>query len=138
MDRRSRTSRRAASCAGERASSSTGRGSGDHQTAVQREYVRALLDCYVWLPGTARVASRHDRRCALELHRRGVPFAVVRCALLVATARRTFRRDPLPLVRSLAYFLPAVEEMQLFPCDADYLRYLEDKLRPLAEAKRAS
>lgn len=105
---------------------------------VEREYVRAVLECYLWLPGTAGVTSRHDRRCAQQLYRRGVPLDVVKSAMVVAVARRTLRRGPpLPRVRAVHYFLPVVEEMLECPCDPGYAQYLEHRLRPLAAAKEA-
>lgn len=103
---------------------------------IEREYVRAVLECYLWLPGTADVTSRHDRRCAQQLYRRGVTLDVVKSAMVVAVARRTFRRGPpLPRVRAVHYFLPVVEEMLECPCEPGYVQYLEDRLRPLAAAK---
>lgn len=102
------------------------------------EYVAAALDYYLWLPGTSSVVSRHDRRCLQGLYRRGVALDVVKAAMAVAVARRTFRRgDPLPRIRAVHYFLPIIEELLEFPCDPGYVRYLEDHLRPLAEAKRS-
>lgn len=104
----------------------------------ERDYVRAVLDCYLWLPETSSVTSRHDQRCAQQLYRRGVPLEVVRSAMVVAVARRTFRRGgPLPRVRAVHYFLPVVEEMLEFPCDPGYVQYLEHQLRRLAAAKLA-
>lgn len=132
---------RAASSVSAQASSSSGlRGQSPKERVdpAERDYVRAILDCYLWLPGTATVTSRHDRRCAQGLFRRGVPLEVVKSAMLVAVARRTIRRgDPLPRVRAVHYFLPAVEELLEFPCHPGYVRYLEQKLRPLAAAKAA-
>ena len=105
---------------------------------LERDYVRAVLDCYLWLPGTSSVTSRHDRRCAQQLYRRGVSIEVVMSAMVVAVARRTFRQGAsLPRVRAVHYFLPVVEEMLEFPCDPGYVQYLEYQLRPLAEAKFA-
>lgn len=105
---------------------------------AERDYVRAVLDCYLWLPGTATVSSRHDRRCAQQLYRGGVPLDLVRAAMVVAVARRTFRRgDPLPRVRAVHYFMPVVEELLEFPCDPGYVQYLERQMRPLADAKAA-
>ena len=102
----------------------------------ERDYVHAALECYLWLPGTATVTSRHDRRCVEQLYRRGVPLEVVKAAMMVAVARRTFRRgDPLPRVRAVSYFLPVVEELLQFPCDPDYLEYIKRKLHPLADVK---
>jgi hypothetical protein len=115
---------------------STPRGSGS--TSQSREYVRAVLDFYLRLPGTPRVTSRHDRRCAQRLFERGVPLAVVRAAMVLAVARRSFRTgDPLPQIRAVAYFGPAVEEILELPPDPGYVRYLQDKLRPLADSKTA-
>ena len=106
---------------------------------LEGDYVRAVIDCYLWLPGTSTVTSRHDRRCAQELYRRGVSLEVVKGAMVVAVARRTLRRssDPLPRIRAVHYFLPVVEEMLEFPCDPGYVQYLEHHLRPLAAAKAA-
>jgi hypothetical protein len=107
--------------------------------AGERDYVRALLDYYLWLPGTAIVTSRNDRRCARALFRRRIPLALVKAAMVVAVARRTFRAgEALPRIRALHFFLPVVDELLEAPFDPDYVGYLEDKLRPLAEAKRAS
>jgi hypothetical protein len=105
---------------------------------LERDYVEAVLDCYLRLPGTSSVTSRYDRRCAQQLYRRGVPLEVVRSAMVVAVARRTFRRGgPLPRVRAVHYFMPVIEEMLEFPCDPGYVQYLEQQLRPLAAAKLA-
>lgn len=112
--------------------------SGRRDTA-EREYVQSLLDFYLWLPGTPRLTSRHDRRYAKRLFERGVPLQVVKTAMIVAVARRTFRiGDPLPPIRAVAYFGPVVEEILEFAPDPGYVRYLKDKLRPLAEGKVVS
>ena len=103
---------------------------------AERDYVRAVLECYLWLPGTASVTSRHDRKCAQALFRRGVPLELVKTAMLVAVARRTFRSGgPLPRVRAVHFFLPVVEELLETPVAPGYVQYLEHKLRPLAAAK---
>lgn len=102
-----------------------------------RQYVQVVLERYLWLPGTPRVTSRHDRRCAQMLFQRRVPLEHVNAALLLGTARRTFRAgDPLPPVRALHYFLPVIEDLQPSDCDPGYVQYLERKLRPLAAAKQ--
>ena len=133
----------AASSAGARVSSSCGSPAtslteNGWKGSAEAEFVHAVLDYYLWLPGTATVVSRHDRACARALFRRGVPLEVVRGAMAVAVARRTFRRgDPLPRVRALHFFLPVIDELLEVPCEPRYARYLEDKLRPLAAAKAA-
>jgi hypothetical protein len=106
--------------------------------AAEAEFVRAVLDYYLWLPGTSTAVSRHDRACARTLFRRGVPLEVVRGAMAVAVARRSFRQGPpLPRVRALHFFLPVIEELLEVPCEPGYARYLEQKLRPLAAEKAA-
>ncbi len=132
-----------ASCVGGPASSSGGlpEGSprGSESEVDERSYVQAVLGCYVSLPGTASVTSRHDRRCARALFQRGVLLGVVKAAMVVAIARRTFRTgDPLPRVRALHFFLPIIDELLEEPCDPSYVGYLESKLRPLTAAKLRS
>lgn len=100
-------------------------------------YIRNLLEIYCGLPHTAvRRPTPQDRRIAAELFDRGVPFYLAEMALLLAIGRRSTRPpelSPLPPIRSLAYFLPVLEELQLEPPDPDYLDYLRDvqkRLRP--------
>jgi len=135
-----------AASAGGRASSSTlgktatasGRLKRSALTDAGRIYVEAVLDRYLWLPGTPTRASRQDRGLARGLHERGVPLAVVQAALLLGAARRTFRPPdalPLPPIRTFNYFLRIIEEIQEFPPAPDYLLYLEGKLQPWADAK---
>lgn len=133
----------AASCAGAGVPSSCGSQEtslteSGWKGAAEAEFVRAILDYYLWLPGTSTVVSRHDRACARALFRRGVPLEVVRGAMAVAVARRTFRQGhPLPRVRALHFFLPVIDELLEVPCEPGYALYLEHKLRPLAAAKAA-
>ena len=107
----------------------------------RHDYVRQVIDTYLWLPGTPRKASRRDRALARALYDRGVRLHDIRAALLLVAARRVFR-DPqataLPPVRTLYYFLPALEEVHQERPEPDYLDYLTAKLRPLAEAKGRS
>jgi hypothetical protein len=57
------------------------------------------------------------------------PLEVVESAMVVAVARRTFRRgDPLPRIRALHFFLPVIEELLEVPCGPDYVQYLRNKL----------
>ena len=100
-------------------------------TQARENYVQQLLDRFRRTPGTCGRIRRQDRRLAAQLHQRGVPSAVVTAAFALAASRRHRREPglpPLPPIRSLHYFLPVVEELLTGPLDADYLRYLEDKL----------
>ena len=90
--------------------------------------VQRLLDLYCGLPHTAaRRPSAADRRLATKLCNQAVAFDLIEAAFLLAITRRN-RRDqqapPLPPIRSLAYFLPLIEELRREPPDPEYLRYL--------------
>jgi hypothetical protein len=91
-------------------------------------YAHALLTLYVGLPQTAlRRASAADRRLAAQLFDQGVPMTTVQTAILIALDRRAARPPglpPLPPIRSLAYFLPVIEELRLEPPDPEYLGFL--------------
>ena len=104
----------------------------------ERDYVRAILDYYLWLPGTAAVTSRHDRRVARMWFVRDIPMELVKSAMVVAIARRTFRTgDPLPRVRALHFFVRVIEELLESPCEPGDVEYLEQRLRPFAAEKAA-
>ena len=104
----------------------------------ERLYLEAVLTAYSSLPGTPVRPSRQDRRLARDLCRRGVPLSTVRAALLLAAARRTIRSGPpLPPVRTLHYFLPAIEEVLQQPLVPGYVEYLAAKLKPFASQKSA-
>lgn len=104
----------------------------------ERVYLEAVLETYNSLPETPPRPSRQDRRLALELCRKGVPLRTVRAALVLAAARRTLRSGPpLPRVRTLHYFLPAIDEVLEHPLAPDYVEYLAAKLKPFASKKTA-
>lgn len=99
-------------------------------------YVSQLLMLYVDLPDTPLRANSQDQRQARLLFDRGVPLAVVETALLLACLRRRSRPEgvpPLPRVRSLAYFLPVIEELIETPAPPGYLPYLRFKLRSVTD-----
>ena len=96
-----------------------------------REYVRQALEAYRATPGTAGVVRRADRLLAMQLHERGVPLEAVENALVLAAARRTIRSaeaPPLGTIRSLAYFVPVIEEVLESRVGPDYFDYLRHKL----------
>jgi len=96
----------------------------------QNEYIRRVLDAYRRTPGTMGTARRPDRLVAAQLHQRGVPLMAVENAFVLAAARRLTRPDspPLGAIRSLAYFLPVIEEVLGLRVSPDYFRYLRDKI----------
>ena len=103
-----------------------------------RDYVFRLLAAYRTTPGTAGVVRRPDRMLAAQLHQRGVPLEAVENAFVLAAVRRTIRPAGAPAlgtIRSLAYFLPVIEEVLTLPVSPDYFRYLRQKLERLSEAR---
>jgi hypothetical protein len=96
-------------------------------------YVRALLALLRGLPQTAaRRPSPADRGLAAQWFEAGVPLTTIEAAFLLTVARRSTRPaglPPLPAIRSLAYFVPVVEELRLNPPDPGYLAYLRSSAR---------
>ena len=98
----------------------------------QEEYIRQVLEAYRNTPGATGSVRRQDRMIAAQLYQRGVSVKVVENALVLAATRRLIRPpDALPLgtIRSLAYFLPVIEEVLELRVSPDYFQYLRHKLR---------
>ena len=93
-------------------------------------YATRVLDQYRKFPGTLRRTLRQDRNLALRLYDRGVPLQKIEDAFVLALARRTFRStsEPIEPIRSLHYFLPLIQELDLEPPLPEYLVYLKDRL----------
>jgi len=92
----------------------------------QQEYVRAVLNAYVALPETLPRWHRADRGIALELFRRQIPVDVIEAAFVLGSTRR-LARDPTlvaPPIRSMAYFLPVIDEVLAEPPPRGYIQYL--------------
>jgi len=95
------------------------------------EYLRQVLEAYRKTPGTMGTVRRADRILAAQLYQRGLSVKVIENALVLAATRRLIRRaDALPLgtIRSLAYFLPVIEEVLESRVSPDYFQYLRQKL----------
>ena len=101
----------------------------------QEEYVRRVLEAYRKTPGTIGAVRLPDRMLAAQLFQRGISLTVVENALILAATRRLIRRTdapPLGTVRSLAYFLPVIEEVLELRISPDYFHYLRQKLQKTA------
>ncbi len=97
----------------------------------QEAYVRQVLDAYRMTPGTMGTVRRADRLLAAQLYQRGLSLQVIENALVLAATRRLIRpadAPPLSTIRSLAYFLPVVEEVLELRVSPDYFEYLRNKL----------
>lgn len=99
------------------------------------KYTAAALKLYLQLPETPLRPSDNDRRTAETLYARAISLTTLESALLMASIRRLSRSTDLPPlspIRSLAYFLPVIEEILFNPIPKDYLTYLRKKVESLA------
>ena len=97
----------------------------------QEEYVRQVLEAYRKTPGTMGTVRRADRLLAAQLYQRGLSLKIIENALVLAATRRLIRPSeapPLGTIRSLAYFLPVVEEVLAWHGSPEYFEYLRYKL----------
>ena len=97
----------------------------------QEEYIRQVLEAYRQTPGTMGTVRRADRMVAAQLYQRGLSVKVIENALVLAASRRLIRpahASPLGTIRSLAYFLPVIEEVLQLRVSPDYFDYLRHKL----------
>ncbi len=97
----------------------------------REEYIQKVLSAYRQTPGTAGTIRRPDRLLAAQLHARDVPLPTVENALVLAASRRLLRpaeAPPLATVRSLAYFLPVINEVLELAVSPDYFRYLRRQI----------
>ena len=102
---------------------------------MEEEYIRRVLEAYRKTPGTMGTVRRPDRVVAVQLYQRGVSVSVIENAFVLAATRRLMRpadAPPLSTIRSLAYFLPVIEEVLGLRVSPDYFRYLRHKLERVA------
>jgi hypothetical protein len=97
----------------------------------QEGYIRQVLEAYRKTPGTMGTVRRADRMLAMQLYQRGVSTGVIENAFVLAAVRRLMRptdAPPLGTIRSLAYFLPVIEEVLGLHVSPDYFQHLRQKL----------
>jgi hypothetical protein len=99
---------------------------------------RHVLEAYRKTPGTMGTVRRPDRLLAAQLYQRGVSLQVIENAFVLAAARRIIRPADAPAlgaIRSLAYFLPVIEEVLGLHVTPDYFQYLRRKVESLASTR---
>jgi hypothetical protein len=95
------------------------------------EYIRQILEAYRKTPGTMGSIRRADRMLAAQLCQRGVAVTVIENAFVLAAARRLMRpadAPPLGTIRSLAYFMPVIEEVLDMRVSQEYFQHVRRKL----------
>ena len=104
----------------------------------QQEYIRRVLEAYRKTPGTTGTVRRPDRVLAAQLYQRGVSVSVIENAFVLAATRRLMRpadAPPLGTIRSLAYFVPVIEEVLELRVSPDYFHYLRHRLGRVASTR---
>lgn len=104
----------------------------------KEEYVRQVLEAYRKTPGTMGTVRRADRTLAAQLYQRGLSVKAIENALVLAATRRMIRptdAPPLGTIRSLAYFLPVIEEVLELRVSPDYFHYLRHKLERVGSTR---
>jgi hypothetical protein len=104
----------------------------------QEEFIRRVLEAYRKTPGTMRTVRRPDRVVALQLYQRGISASVIENAFVLAATRRLMRptnAPPLGSIRSLAYFLPVIDEVLSLRVSQDYFQYLRHKLERIVQTR---
>jgi hypothetical protein len=102
------------------------------------EYIRQVLEAYRKTPGTMGTIRRADRMLAAQLCQRGVTVSVIENALVLAAARRLMRpadAPPLGTIRSLAYFLPVIEEVLGLRVSQEYFQHVRRTLERIGRAR---
>jgi hypothetical protein len=110
---------------------------GEHPIS-REEYIDKVLSAYRRTPGTAGTVRRPDRLLAAQLHERGVPLMAAENALVLAAVRRMIRpagSPPLGTIRSLAYFIPVIEEVLSLNVSPGYYLHLRHKIEHLTQAR---
>ena len=104
----------------------------------QEQYIHRVLEAYRNTPGTTGTVRRPDRALAAQLFQRRVPVSLIENAFVLAATRRLMRpadAPPLGTIRSLAYFLPVIEEVPELRVSHDYFHYLRHKLQRIAPTR---
>lgn len=104
------------------------------QTLACEEYVRTVLEAYRNTQGTCGHVRKPDSLLAIQLYHRGIQVNTVENALVLGALRRIIRPADAPVlakVRSLAYFLPVIEEVLEMKVGDEYFEYARHKLRGL-------
>lgn len=104
----------------------------------QEEYIHRVLEAYRKTPGTMGTIRRPDRVLAAQLYQRGISMSVIENAFVLAATRRLVRSadaPPLGTIRSLAYFLPVIEEVLGLRVSPDYFQYLRYRLERTTQSR---
>ena len=106
------------------------------ESSEQRAYMDSVRVCFLALGCGSGKFGAAEAAAAGNLHRRGIPWAVLQDAMLLGACRKYIswiEGQALEPIRSLAYFEPLIAEVQERPLPPGYSAYLRKKVRQLAE-----
>jgi hypothetical protein len=104
----------------------------------KQHYIRQVLEAYRKTPGTMGTVRPPDRLLAAQLYQRGISASVIENAFVLAATRRLVRpadAPPLSTIRSLAYFMPVIDEVLEMRVSTDYFQHLRYKLERVASTR---
>lgn len=107
------------------------------ESLKQKAYIESIRKCFSTLGCGSGNFSAADAAAACELHRRGIPLAVIEEAILMGACRKYsswLQGQSLEPIQSLAYFSSLIAEIQDKPLSPGYSTYLHTKVKQLAEA----
>ncbi len=96
-------------------------------TAVRSSYVARVVRLYLDDPDTPAVPSSADWEIAADLFERNVQLEAIRLAFKLALIRRRRRssNDPLPPIRSLAYFRAVALNLSAEETEPVFVEYID-------------
>lgn len=103
----------------------------------QKAYVDSVRECFLALGCGSGQFGAGEAVTASNLHRRGIPLAVIEDAMLLGACRKYIswiEGHALEPIRSLAYFEALITEVREIPFPPGQSAYLRKKVKQLAEA----
>ena len=96
-------------------------------TTTRSSYIALVVRFYLDDPDTPAVPSKADWEIAADLFDRGVPLEAIRLAFKLALIRRRHRssNEPLPPIRSMAYFRAVVLNLSAEETEPAFVEYID-------------
>jgi hypothetical protein len=106
------------------------------KSTEQMAYVKSIRECFLNLGCTGSHFNAADVTAVCELHRRGIPLAVIENAMLMGACRKYsswLEGQALEPIQSFSYFSSLIDEIQEKPLPSGYSEHLRGKVRQLQD-----
>lgn len=106
------------------------------ESPEQKAYVESVHECFLTLGCGSGNFGAADEAAACEMHRHGIPLAVIEDAMLLGACRKYsswFQGQALEPIQNLTYFWSLIAEIEEKPLPPGYSAYLRTKAKQLAE-----